>query len=509
MAWHIFRKDVRLLWPIALAVAGANALYRVLLAWLALSQQNRFVPIFNMLTVLSLMGTAILIAMAVQQDALPGVRQDWLSRPVRRRDLFLSKLFFTLLIVQAPIFLVELAICLANGFPAGRSLGAALDRSTYLFVAFDLPVLAFATLTRNLVEAVGAALGATLLFAMIQTVTQFTPIRVILFSPLSWVVDSAQIAAGLAGAVVVIALQYSLRRTIPARWSALGAGLLWAAAQAMPWQPAFAIQRQFAPKPAAGNPVMLAFNARAGRFHNPPGMNYDEQLRRAGIRGSYADLVLPVKVSGVSEEDLLRPDLASVRVTAANGITAQGRGGGLQRDAKGDSWQLVWVPEEFYEQTRDRNVKLQIDYLLTLLSPATAHSMPARGGDQRTDDAGRCRTGVNVTGTAIQWQCFEAGLGPPCLSAFLENPQTGQRNPLRSECPSTYAPYMGGTLFQDAMSRFRITLPFRDPNGLARYPVDGTQLAASRVVFRAFRPQAHFERKLVIEDMRLSDWRVE
>src|SRR5437764_1127728 len=67
MIWHIFRKDCRLLWPIALGVAGANICYRALFAWLAFSQEIRLAPIVNMLTVLSLMGTAVLITMAVQQ----------------------------------------------------------------------------------------------------------------------------------------------------------------------------------------------------------------------------------------------------------------------------------------------------------------------------------------------------------------------------------------------------------------------------------------------------------
>ncbi len=515
MMWHIFRKDCRLLWPIVLGVAGANLCYRVLLAWLAFFQQTRLAPILNLLTVLSLMGTAILIAMAVQQDAIPGVRQDWLMRPIRRRDLFLSKLLFTLVIVQGPIFLVELAVCLASGFPAGQSLRAALDRSIYLFLAFDLPVLAFATLTRNLVEAVGAALGGTLLFAVIQTVRQFTPIRGVQFTPLEWVADSAQVATAVIGAAVVIAIQYSLRKTAPARWLAFGAGLLWIAAQVLPWQPAFAIQRQLADEPAAGSRVTIAFDAGLGRFHNPPGVNYNEQLRRAGIRGSHADVFLPISVSGVSEDDLLKPDLAMVRMTTANGTVFDlGQAGGLEREIGLESsgvrkyYQLIWVPEELYPRLKDQTAKLEIHYLLTLLSPATAHSMAARGDDQRAKDMGRCRTGVNVAGTAIQLRCAEAGVAPPCMSAFLENPR-GQRNPERSECGQSYAPYLGGTFFQDAITRFGLSLPYRDPSGLAQYPVDGAQLATARVVFRVFLPKSHFQRRIVMDDVRLSDWRVE
>jgi hypothetical protein len=515
MVWHIFRKDCRLLWPFALAVAAANICYRVLFAWLAFFQETRLTPIVNMLTVLSLISTATLIAMAVQQDALPGVRQDWLIRPIRRRDLFLSKLLFTLVVVQGPIFLIETLTCFANGFPVGQSFSAALNRSVYLFLAFDMPVLAFATLTRNLVETVGAALGATLLFVIIQTLRQFAPVSGVMFTPLEWVIDSTQIIAGAAGAAVVIALQYGLRRTVAARWSALAAGLLWVAAQALPYQPALAIQSRLAPERAAGKRVAIAFEPAIGRFQNPPGVNYNEGLRRAGLRGPYADAFLPVEISGIRKDEMLRPDLSRVRITTAAGAVINlERGGGLERPPQDNAaepqpaHQLVWIPEELYQPIKDQPVKVEIDYLLTLLDTVGVHSMAALGGDLHNGDAGRCRTGVNVAGTAVQWRCAEPGVAPACFSVYLENPNTRHRNPERYECHD-YLPYKGGTLFEDSMTRYGMALPYRDPGGLARYPVDGTQLRESRVVFRVFRPEAHFHRKLAVDNVRLSDWVVE
>ena len=515
MIWHIFRKDCRLLWPVALCVAAANICYRILFALLAFSQEVRLAPIVNMLTVLSLIGTAILIAMAVQQDALPGVRQDWLIRPIRRFDLFLSKLLFTVVVVQGPILLIELAICLVYGFPLAQSSGAAMSRSVYLFLAFDLPVLAFATLTRNLAEAVGGALGATLLFVIIQTVRQFAPLSGVMFTPLEWVIDSTQVVAGVAGAAMVLALQYRLRKTIPARWSASGAGLVWVAAQLLPWQSAFAIQRRLAPEPAAGNRVAIAFSAGVGRFKNPPGVNYKEELRRSGLRGSFADIFLPVNIAGVREDEMLTPDLSRIRITTrAGAVSDLARGGGLERAPHHDSngpepaHQLVWIPEDLYQQVRNEPVKLEIDYLLTLLRSGPAHTMAALGGDQRAEDAGRCRTVVNVAGTAIQWRCATPGPAPPCFGAHLENPESGSRNAERSDCLD-YLPYKGETLFQDSIGRFGLTLPYRNRDGLGQYPVDGTQLRLSRVVFRIYRPEAHFARKVVADNVRLSDWQVD
>jgi hypothetical protein len=56
------------------------------------------------------------------------------------------------------------------------------------------------------------------------------------------------------------------------------------------------------------------------------------------------------------------------------------------------------------------------------------------------------------------------------------------------------------------MTRFGAGLPFHDPSGLAQYPVDGSQLAESRVVLRIYQPLDHFTRRLVIPEIRLKDW---
>jgi hypothetical protein len=61
-------------------------------------------------------GFRFLITAAVHLDAVPGVRQDWLIRPIRRRDLMLAKLLFAALAVQAPILVANTAAFLISGF---------------------------------------------------------------------------------------------------------------------------------------------------------------------------------------------------------------------------------------------------------------------------------------------------------------------------------------------------------------------------------------------------------
>src|SRR5437867_3622807 len=91
---------------------------------------------------------------SVHVDAIPGVRQDWLVRPIKRRDLLAAKLLFVILLVQGPILLTDFVGAAANGFPFAQSLSASLSHNVFWLATFYLPVLAFASLTRNFTEAV-------------------------------------------------------------------------------------------------------------------------------------------------------------------------------------------------------------------------------------------------------------------------------------------------------------------------------------------------------------------
>jgi hypothetical protein len=144
------------LWPLIAALA-------VLQVLLALARFSAGVFLTGLPTVpgslLELLAAASLIALAVQQDPIPGARQDWLVRPVARRDLFFAKLLFALVLVQSPWFATDLVQGLANGFSFGQSASAAAACAVWVLLTLTLPVLAFAALTTTLTETFVAALG--------------------------------------------------------------------------------------------------------------------------------------------------------------------------------------------------------------------------------------------------------------------------------------------------------------------------------------------------------------
>jgi hypothetical protein len=447
----------------------------------------------GMLGIVSLLATGVLIVMVVQQDAIPGLTQDWLVRPIRRRDLLLSKVLFVALLVQGPIFLIEVGQCLAAGFPIGPSLAAPLSRSVWMLLAMDLPVLAFATLTRSLAHAAGAAIAIVVGFAIF---TQATILYTNSLFNSIWVTDAAQAAWGVAGVAAVLAIQYYRRRTTGARWVYGAAALVWLFVQFLPWQPVFAIEKRLSPQPAAADGVQIAFDPAFGKFHRPAGQPAPISARASRVTND-VDVWAPLRVSGVSDGQMLTNDGAVVRLIGPGGTMIDlGRSGmPIPWDLRSPFHYLIFIPKDVYNHLKDQSVGLEIDYSLTLLQANSARTIPAAGGDQWIEDAGRCATRTSAGGTLVEVGCLSPG-NMPCVTLSLEYNGTVQRPTQGSSgCRSDYAPYFG-RINGDSISRFARELPFV-----------GSEDA--RVVVKAYRPEAHFTRQVVIPNIRLSDWRPE
>jgi len=97
MIWHIFRKDWKLEWRLAAGVA----LVQTILSGILWKQGPGMVA--NLLGLAALPARVFLIVETVHNDPIPGVRQDWLVRPIRRSELLAAKILLTVLVVQVPL----------------------------------------------------------------------------------------------------------------------------------------------------------------------------------------------------------------------------------------------------------------------------------------------------------------------------------------------------------------------------------------------------------------------
>lgn len=541
MVWHIFKKDVKLLWHFVLAAAGLHFISAGLLY--AIDHGDVGQPLRNvslLLQICSLSASALLIVIVVHQDAVPGVRQDWLVRPVRRGDLLLAKFLFVLLMVHGAIFAADLAEGLTNGFPFTQSFAAAGSRGVYLLLGLSIPMLAFASLTRNLSEAVIGGLAAFLGFAMLQIlVNNRGQIGWLRGTGLFWIAESTMFAVALVGSTIILLLQFFRRKTVPARWAMAVVALLFQLAYLVPWNVAFALERRLSPNPGAGSSIALSFQPDQSKFRLPEGLTRATVYGRPGISREEASTVyLPVLVEGLPEGAVLNGDHAEVFLFSNNGrILHRGKVDNLSirkeasaepmhftigmrrnnfirdigpEDGYGDHdgkmvvYEGIPLPHYLYQEVKNQTIRLEIEYSFTLLQ-GTTYTTPALGGDLRVPHIGRCRTQMDQEADDIQIRCIQAGATQPCGSAFLENPSSGRRNPVRFSCWPNYSPY-SGQYSPDAMDRFGASLRFRDSSGLTKYPVDLSQIREARVVLRFYQPQDHFTRRLVIPQIRLSDW---
>jgi hypothetical protein len=167
--------------------------------------------------------------------------------------------------------------------------------------------------------------------------------------------------------------------------------------------------------------------------------------------------------------------------------------------------QRIVLPDRVYERVRATPVRVEIDYSLTLFRIQAVNIMPAANGAGRFSAFGRCATKIDEEGDDIEVGCVNAGAAPMCVFVTLEDPANGQRNPENRLCDPDYATHRVH-VYPDVMSQLSSGLRFRDPQGLTRYPVDGSRLGAARVRLTSYLPVAHFARRLVIPEIRLGEW---
>lgn len=501
MIWHIFKKDWKLEWRLAVLLASVQFANTALTLKLSPFGDNPSLrSLWQLLTLAAIVGIPFLIAAVVHQDAVPGARQDWLARPIQRRDLLLAKLLFILVAIHGPMLLADLFRGLANGFAFGPSLAAAVSRGAFVFLAFSVPLFAFASLTKNTMEAIAAALFAFLCFAGFGMTVSRSLVRDVAVgaSGLSWIEEVAMILVGLAGAAAVLGLQYFRRRTMIARVLASAAAVLAGLCIFFPWNAAFAIQQRMSPNPGAASAVAVTFDPGMGRL-NPP---FDDEGR-----SDYVAVPLPLRFENLPAGSALISDRFEVRLRDSSGVfTTLGFGPGLSTAATGEepaAYLLVNVPGDLYQRIQDQSGPLEIDLSLTLFRSMGVRTLPALNGSAHFPDLGSCMTRLNAAQSAIRVGCMPLEFVPSCLELRLQHVPSGRVNPPMFQCQGDYAPFFDALFVGAPPSR---TLPFRDLTGLAKYPVDGPQLSESQIVIEPYQPVDHFTRTVVIPSTRVKDW---
>jgi hypothetical protein len=357
MVWHIFKKDWKLLWKLFLALAVIQFLPAIIRVKLGLFGEDPTLEyLVTPLTEIAMAASALLTVAIVQQDSIPSAHEDWLTRPVRRRDLLLAKLLFAVVLVQSAVLSADTFLGLATGFSLGPAMSAALAHNIYWIAILTLPAFMLASITQNMTEAVIAGVlafcggSAVLILTIIVRGGQAAFLRANHEVGESWVAQYASQLLIVLGACAVLGIQYSRRNTRAARWLAGTVFLLFVVVQQfLPWKAVFAIERQMSHDPAADRSLALAFDPAFGRFQDPSEVKSADDVK--------AEAYLPLRVGGLPKDIILHVDKSQVRIVDShNHVVYRGEGEDWEfrqtEEAKTSVYQKLVLPGSLYESLR-------------------------------------------------------------------------------------------------------------------------------------------------------------
>jgi len=522
----IFKKDWILLWPLAVLVT----VIQVVLEWAGYKQgffganpvEHELV---RMLILPWNIGLVALAVAAVHEETIPGADQDWLIRPLRRTDLLLAKMLFVVTAVCLPMFVLNLAQELTLGFPWLPSLWAALYKQAFVFLCLIVPVMAFASATRNIRQLVVLAAILVVLYALCLWAS-----ALLLGSSrcptcdtsLEWQQHVLQHVGVLAGSVVVLGLQYYRRKTQVSRW-VLAAGTVALIFVQLPWDLAFALQTSMAgglgtaPEHIAirGGVAQVAESKRGGPGKQESARRATQALLKGNVDAAVAnlkrlespgaaDVVLsvPIQVTGLADREFVAVDRADFALLDAQGSVLY-RGSNpahapmalLPDRNRGDEvHQDFAIPDALYGKLRARAASLRIDFYLTVRVPVAEHRIAATEGEFRSPETGVCQSSSDVGGAYIR--CRNIGRPANCLAGTLFGPD-GRHNPRVLGCGGDYRPFIPAAL--NIISWSGMDLELRDQYGVAHYEVDSSDLPQSYLLLEIFDAGRHFRRTVLAQ----------
>lgn len=538
MIEHILRKDWKLLWPMVALVT----LIQVCRQWVTyhrglFSDDATATALLGPLTLAWFAGIAALTVAVVQQDAVPGLDQDWLIRPVKRTELLLAKVLFVMFTVSLPMLLLDLVHAVAVGFPLNATFVLAAYKELYVIVCFVIPVMALAASTAGMTELI--VLGGALVAVFATALSVYGLLVGANSCPtcdtgVAWLQHVLQHIGILFGALLILWLQYYRRATRVSRTLAVTGALVIVFAQ-LPWETAFAMQRLLSAAPGAGAGIDLSFEAQLPPAGTRPtgavgGPIEGGQATRALLHGSAGDAVkylqgrrrsgnpavrieLPLRVSGLSADEVLLVDHSELDLTDEAGarvhrgmnsevLVLAGAAPGVA-DSGGSTRQAVYIPTRVVEAIGPGTVRLQMQYSLTLMKVAARHTIAAQNGELQAVDMGRCATRLAQDGLSIRMHCMHTGSAPFCLSATLYGPGESH-NPEVLSCDPDFRPYLPS--LTDLVAISSLDVPIRDQSGLVHYPVDPSELERSYLLIKIYAVRDHFTRLAVIPRTRLAEW---
>jgi hypothetical protein len=167
---HIFRKDLHHFWRelalyVALLIAFACAVPQT---WADAENANRLLMffVFFLRTFFPVLWLFLIVRL-VQEDALAGDRQFWITRPYSRFSLLGAKLLSIIGCIILPFVLMQCYLLSHAGIQPFSSSSGLFHNLLYLAIMYWLPFTVIGAATTTLPRAVMSAIGMLVAFFMI------------------------------------------------------------------------------------------------------------------------------------------------------------------------------------------------------------------------------------------------------------------------------------------------------------------------------------------------------
>lgn len=316
LAWHITKKDLRALAPLALLCVLLTVTHAIATAMppsltMAEHQRMALLWLLGIIPFMRMLLFAVIGTLLVHADPLVSTDAFWLTRPIPRHALLASKLLSAGLLLALPSLLVQLALMTSFGVSVAGLADMAPDLALDLIVGTLFLLLAAAltsSLPNLLIWAIGIVIAVWIALALMVRLAEddpWAPQQIVPrpIDPTVGVVESVLLAIGLG---VALWHMYRTRRrgrtlllTAAAMAVPLLVGPLWPGISFYGGEPQ--LQEGWA-RDAARSPMRLARNVREFK-----------ELGPYGLRNDFVQIAAPVVLGGVP--DGFRPRAFTLEAT--------------------------------------------------------------------------------------------------------------------------------------------------------------------------------------------------
>ncbi len=383
-ALHIFKKDVRHLWfeiAVAILVAAAFTFTGARRAqWLVAPETNR-IAAWSLEMILLPLAWWALIARAIHDEALPGDRQFWITRPCSWKSLLGAKVLFILAFINLPMLVADAVIVSAYGLPLRAEWAGLLWSQVVLTIVFILPMVVLSALTTGFVQLIFAVLVPCLVALAVAIVAPGAVLRGFLGGS-DWVRFYYAYAVIACAAPAIVVWQYLRRGTTAGRAFAVTAGMLVVAGIALiPWPAAFRIQSLLSKQRIDQSVARVDFDS--GNKWLTRVVAEDEDRVR---------IDLPLKITELPSGLSAKPEGFSLRLETPDGATWEGGQLPLKYASKSDQeFSLeAAVDGAFYNKAKGEPLKVRGSLYMTLFGNRQATRVAVGGRSVPVPRVGVC-----------------------------------------------------------------------------------------------------------------------